>query len=165
MGIAALSMKEFAERHLLVGNKPYATAEQIEALKERLRSYVQQGLVRIQLEQGNISLRLQGWLDSGFYNKASRAIKELLKNTPSTVTLHVEHFPVEQRRHWQRLLHRLRRNGDRIYVSASETLKDILEGAVPVTFQDLVVTFCTVTSRNWALRAAGSTTMAAFGSA
>jgi hypothetical protein len=79
------------------------------------------------MEQGNISLRLQGLVDSAFYAKASRAIKRLMKNTSSTVTLHVEHFQEEQSQHWQRLLHRLRRNGDRIYVSASETLKEALE--------------------------------------
>ena len=125
--IAALSMKEFAERHLLIGAEQSATAVQFEKLRESFRSYVQQGRVRIQMEQGNISLRLQGLVDSAFYAKASRAIKHLMKNTSSTVTLHVEHFQEEQRQHWQRLLHRLRRNGDRIYVSASETLKEALE--------------------------------------
>ncbi len=125
--IAALSMKEFAERHLLIGAEQSATAVQLEKLRESFRSYVQQGRVRIQMEQGNISLRLQGLVDSAFYAKASRAIKHLMKNTSSTVTLHVEHFQEEQRQHWQRLLHRLRRNGDRIYVSASETLKEALE--------------------------------------
>jgi radical SAM superfamily enzyme YgiQ (UPF0313 family) len=125
--IAALSMKEFAERHLLIGAEQSATAAQFEKLRDSFRSYVQQGRVRIQMEQGNISLRLQGLVDQAFYAKASRAIKHLLKHTTSTVTLHVEHFQEEQRQHWKRLLHRLRRNGDRIYVSASETLKETLE--------------------------------------
>jgi len=125
--IAALSMKEFAERHLLIGAEQSATVVQFEKLRQSFRSYVQQGRVRIQMEQGNISLRLQGLVDSAFYAKASRAIRHLLKNTSSTVTLHVEQFQEEQRRPWQRLLHRLRRNGDRIYVSANETLKEVLE--------------------------------------
>ena len=43
------------------------------------------------------------------------------------VTLHVGQFHEEQRRHWQRLLRRLQSNGDRIYISASEKLKDFLE--------------------------------------
>jgi hypothetical protein len=124
---AALSMRDFAERHLFIGRQLPATEDAFEALHRSFRSYVQQGRVRIQMEQGNISLRLQGWVDSAFYAKASRAIKHLLKNSTSTVTLHVEHFQEEQRRHWNRLLRRLRRNGDRIYVSASETLKDVLE--------------------------------------
>ena len=125
--IAALSMKEFAERHLLIGGEESPTADHIERLRRIFRSYVEQGRVRIQMEQGNISLRLQGWVDSAFYAKASRAIKRLLKDTSSTVTLHVDHLQDEQRQHWQRLLRRLRRNGDRIYVSASEKLKDVLE--------------------------------------
>src|SRR6266852_6048284 len=125
--IAALSMKEFAERHLLIGAEQIATAQHFEKLRQSFRSYVQQGRLRIQMEQGNISIRLQGWLDSAFYAKASRAIKRLLKNTPTTVTLHVEHFQEEHRDQWQRLLRRLRRNGDRIYVSTSESLKDVLE--------------------------------------
>ncbi len=125
--IAALSMKEFAERHLLIGAEQIATAQHFEKLRQSFRSYVQQGRLRIQMEQGNISIRLQGWLDSAFYAKASRAIKRLLKNTPTTVTLYVEDFQEAQRRDWRRLLRRLRRNGDRIYVSASEALKDALE--------------------------------------
>ncbi len=127
--IAALSMKEFAERHLLIRkhNAQTATAAHIDKLRNSFRSYVQQGRVRIQMEQGNISLRLQGFVDSAFYRKASRAIHDLLDNTTSTVTLHVEDFHEEQRQHWNRLLHRLRRDGDRIYVSASEKLKDLLE--------------------------------------
>jgi radical SAM superfamily enzyme YgiQ (UPF0313 family) len=125
--IAALSMQEFAQRHLLIGARPSASTAQFEKLRQSFRSYVQQGRVRIQMEHGNISVRLQGLLDSAFYGKASRAIRHVLNNTTSTVTLHVEHFQEEQRQHWQRLLRRLRRNGDRIYVSASETLKDVLE--------------------------------------
>ena len=125
--IAALSMKEFAERHLLIGAGQSASAVHLEKLRKSFGSYVQQGRIRIQMEQGNISLQLQGLLDSAFYAKASRAIKHVLKNTTSTVTLHVEHFQEEQRGQWQRLLRRLRRNGDRIYVSTSEALKDVLE--------------------------------------
>jgi len=127
--IAALSMKEFAERHLLIRKREAtrATAAHIAKLRHRFRSYVQQGRLRIQSEHGNISLRMQGLVDSRFYTKASRAIRHLLKDTTSTVTLHVEDFQEEQRQHWNRLLHRLRADGDRIYVSASEKLKDLLE--------------------------------------
>ena len=125
--IAALSMKEFAERHLLIGDGQSASAVHLEKLRQSFRSYVQQGRIRIQMEQGNISLQLQGLLDSAFYAKASRAIKDLLKHTTSTVTLHVEQFQEEHRGQWQRLLRRLRRNGDRIYVSTTESLKDVLE--------------------------------------
>jgi radical SAM superfamily enzyme YgiQ (UPF0313 family) len=127
--IAALSMKDFAERHLLIRKRDAqnATLAHIEKLRNSFRWYVQQGRVRIQMEQGNISLRLQGLVDSAFYTKASRAIRDLLSNTTSTVTLHVDDFHEEQRRHWNRLLRRLRRDGDRIYVSAGEKLKDLLE--------------------------------------
>jgi radical SAM superfamily enzyme YgiQ (UPF0313 family) len=127
--IAALSMKDFAERHLLIRKREAqnATLAHIEKLRNSFGWYVQQGRVRIQMEQGNISVRLQGLVDSAFYTKASRAIRDLLSNTTSTVTLHVDHFQEEQRRHWNRLLRRLRRDGDRIYVSASATLKDLLE--------------------------------------
>ena len=127
--IAALSMKDFAERHLLIRKRDaqHATVAQMEKLRDSFHSYVQQGRVRIQMEQGNICVRLQGLVDSAFYAKASRAIRDLLSNTTSTVTLHVDHFQEEQRRHWNRLLRRLRRDGDRIYVSTSEKLKDLLE--------------------------------------
>src|SRR6202008_5008996 len=115
--IAALSMKEFAERHLLIRKREVesATAAHLEQLRQRFQTYVQQGRVRIQLEQNNISVKLQGLVDSAFYAKASRAIRELLRNTTSTVTLHVDQFHEKQRRHWKRLMRRLRHDGDRIY--------------------------------------------------
>ena len=127
--IAALSMKEFAERHLLIRKREVqsATAAHIEQLRQRFHDYVQQGRVRIQLEQNNISVKLQGLVDSAFFAQASTAIRDLLRNTSSTVTLHVEHFHEKQRRHWNRLMHRLRHDGDRIYVFRSEKLKDLVE--------------------------------------
>jgi radical SAM superfamily enzyme YgiQ (UPF0313 family) len=131
--IAAISMKEFAQRHLLMGaeSRQSATAVYLESVHHRLRRYVQQGMVQVSFDASNaaphISLRLSGWLDDAFYSKASRALRHLLRNTTSTVTLHVENLQEEQRRNWQRLLRRLRRDGDRIYVSASEKLKDFLE--------------------------------------
>jgi len=75
----------------------------------------------------HVVLRLQGWLDAAFYKKTSRALRDLLENTTSTVTLHVTQFHGEQRRHWRRLLRRLRSNGDRISVATNEALKDLLE--------------------------------------
>ena len=131
--IAALSMKEFAQRHLLVGNEARQGLlhDRFEAIQRRFRKYVQDGLVQISLDSDrptpHVSLRLEGSVDQAFYRKASRALRDLLDNTTSTVTLHVSQFQEEQSQHWQRLLRRLQSNGDRIYISASEKLKDFLE--------------------------------------
>jgi radical SAM superfamily enzyme YgiQ (UPF0313 family) len=131
--IAAISMKEFAERHLLVGKKAGAGAATayFESIRRRLHRYVQDGLLQISFDATkagpHVSLRLKGWLDDAFYSKASRALRHLLRNTTSTVTLHVEQLSEEQRHNWQRLLRRLRRDGDRIHVSASAKLKDLLD--------------------------------------
>jgi hypothetical protein len=92
---------------------------------------VQDGLVQISIDSDrptpHVSLRLEGSVDQAFYRKASGSLRDLLDNTTSTVTLHVSQFHEEQRQHWQRLLRRLHSNGDRIYISASEKLKDFLE--------------------------------------
>jgi radical SAM superfamily enzyme YgiQ (UPF0313 family) len=131
--IAALSMKEFAQRHLLVGNEARQGLlhDRFEAIQRRFRKYVQDGQVQISLDSDrptpHVSLRLEGSVDQAFYRNASRALRDLLDNTTSTVTLHVSQFHEEQRQHWQRLLRRLHSNGDRIYISASEKLKDFLE--------------------------------------
>lgn len=131
--IAAISMKEFAERHLLMGaeSRHVATIAYLESLRHRLRRYVREGLLQISFDASkaapHVSLRLNGWMDNAFYSKASRALRHLLRNTTSTVTLHVEQLQEEQRENWQRFLRRLRRDGDRIYVSASEKLKERLE--------------------------------------
>jgi hypothetical protein len=122
--IAALSMKEFAERQFAHGPDHSATAAHLQTAPVSART--QQGRVRIQMEGKHLA-SAAGLVDQAFFAKASRAIKRLMKNTSSTVTLHVEHFQEEQRQHWQRLLWRLRRSGDRIYVSANETLKEVLD--------------------------------------
>jgi hypothetical protein len=127
--VAALSMKEFAQRHLLLGSEARERMlhARLEAIRRGFRKYTRDGLVQISIEPNHVSLRLEGGVDSAFYRKASRALRGLLDNTTSTVTLHVGQFHEEQRRHWQRLLRRLQSNGDRIYISASEKLKDFLE--------------------------------------
>ncbi len=127
--VAALSMKEFAQRHLLLGSEARERVlhARLEAIRRGFRKYTRDGLVQISIEPNHVSLRLEGGVDSAFYRKASRALRDLLDNTTSTVTLHVGQFHEEQRRHWQRLLRRLHSNGDRIYISASEKLKDFLE--------------------------------------
>ena len=127
--VAALSMKEFAQRHLLLGNeaRDRVLRARLEAIRRGFRKYTRDGLVQISIEPNHVSLRLEGGVDRAFYRKASRTLRDLLDNTTSTVTLHVGQFHEEQRRHWQRLLRRLQSNGDRIYISASEKLKDFLE--------------------------------------
>jgi radical SAM superfamily enzyme YgiQ (UPF0313 family) len=127
--VAALSMKEFAQRHLLLGSeaRERVLRARLEAIRRGFRKYTKDGLVQISIEPNHVSLRMEGWVDRAFYRKASRALRDLLDNTTSTVTLHVGQFHEEQRRHWQRLLRRLQSNGDRIYISASEKLKDFLE--------------------------------------
>jgi len=127
--VAALSMKEFAQRHLLLGNeaRDRVLRARLEAIRRGFRKYTRDGLVQISIEPNHVSLRLEGGVDRAFYRKASRTLRDLLDNTTSTVTLHVGQFHEEQRRHWQRLLRRLQSNGDRIYISASEKFKDFLE--------------------------------------
>src|SRR5207245_527213 len=62
--IAAISMKEFAQRHLLVGNEARQGMLQsrFEAIRHRFRKYVQDGLVQISIDSDrptpNVSLRL-----------------------------------------------------------------------------------------------------------
>ena len=127
--VAALSMKEFAERHLLIRSdaRERILHDRLEAVRRGFRKYVQEGLVQVSIEPNHVSVRMEGGVDRAFYRKATRALSDLLDNTTSTVTLHVGQFHEEQRRHWKRLLRRLQSNGDRIYISASEKIKDFLE--------------------------------------
>jgi radical SAM superfamily enzyme YgiQ (UPF0313 family) len=127
--VAALSMKEFAERHLLIRSEARERIlhDRLEAVRRGFRKYVQDGLVQVSIEPNHVSLRLEGGVDRAFYRQASRALRDLLDNTTSTVTLHVGQFHEEQLRHWKRLLRGLQSNGDRIYISASEKIKDFLE--------------------------------------
>jgi len=82
--------------------------------------------VELNLEQGlvpHLQIKLKGTLGRAFFTRFARRLPRLLHRTRARVTLIIEDAQQQQLRHLQRMLARLARYGDRIYISAAEPLR------------------------------------------
>ncbi len=128
--IAALSMRDFVERHFrgVPATDSAAAARWFVALQRAVgRQLARAGAaVELNLEQGlapHLQIRLKGALGRAFFSRFARRLPRLLRRTQARVTLVVEEAQQQQLRHLQRMLARLTRYGDRIYISVAEPLR------------------------------------------
>lgn len=128
--IAALSMRDFVERHFReVPATETATATRwFHALQRAVgRQLARAGAaIELNLEQGpvpHLQIKLKGTLGRAFFTRCARRLPRLLHRTQARVTLIIEEAQQHQLRHLQRMLARLARYGDRIYISAAEPLR------------------------------------------
>lgn len=128
--IAALSMRDFVERHFR--GAPAVDGAAATRWFVALQRAVGQQLARagaaveLKLEQGlapHLQIRLRGSLGRAFFSRFSRRLPRLLRRTQARVTLIVEEAQQQQLPHLQRMLARLARHGDRIYISVAEPLR------------------------------------------
>jgi radical SAM superfamily enzyme YgiQ (UPF0313 family) len=127
--IIGLSMADFARRRL---EAPAATgvAERcVAAVRAAIAGYVEAGRARLDVITApapSVSLSLHGLLDRRFFVRAARSLERLLAHTPTTVTLRIEALRETEGRHLERLLHRLRRYGDRVSVDLDERVRAVV---------------------------------------
>jgi hypothetical protein len=74
-----------------------------------------------------LTLRLRGALDGGFYRQAAKQLERVLRRSTSSVTLHIEDFQEKHRPQFQQLLQRLSRYGDRIRITVDRKVRDLVE--------------------------------------
>ncbi|MGC2518344.1 MAG: hypothetical protein WA373_04470, partial [Burkholderiales bacterium] len=67
-----------------------------------------------------LSIRIRGWVDRDFFRRVGRPLERLLRNSPSTLNLHIEEMRESALPDLQRLLQRLRRHGDRVFIFIGE---------------------------------------------
>jgi hypothetical protein len=113
--ISGLSMRHYAERFVFEADSQVAAR-----IVTRLRKLVPD----VSFELPNLSVTLRGAADSPTLRRAARQLRRLLRKTESTVTLHIESCDAAA---VERLLRRLARHGDRIFVSIGETLRGIVD--------------------------------------
>ena len=131
--IAALAMRDYVDRHfgqVRPGDAAFASAW-IAALQRRLRRHIEAGAASVELElraesAPHCRLRLFAGLDSAFFACSSRALSRLLTRTRASITLVVEEIDSGEVRQFQRLLRRLARHGDRVYIRVSERLRRLV---------------------------------------
>ena len=66
-------------------------------------------------------------VDRRFFRRSARHLESVLRDTASSVTLHIDHLHETQLRHLERLLRRLSRYGDRVRITVPERLRDLVQ--------------------------------------
>ncbi|HEX9692613.1 MAG TPA: radical SAM protein [Gemmatimonadales bacterium] len=129
--IVGLSMRDYVERHYgtQVGELGTVARHRMARIERAFRRYVQGGALEVSIVDAkdavsNLSLSLRGWLDRRFYRRAGSHLEKVLTRTTASITLRVEVLHETHQRHLRRLLKRLARYGDRVYVAVHDELKD-----------------------------------------
>lgn len=128
--IAALSMRDFVDRHFRgtpAADRDAATRWFVALQRAVGRQLARAGAaIELRLEHGMAPLlliRLKGVLGRAFFARCTHRLPQLMRRTQARVTLVVEEAPQKQLLHLQRMLSRLARYGDRIYISVAEPLR------------------------------------------
>ena len=128
--IVGLSIRDYIDRHLQPVGEParHAAREYLRRLERAFARYRRTGALEVSLAEardaaGNLSLHLKGWLDRRFFVRAARHLEGALHDTSACVTLQVDRLHETQVRHWERLLRRLSRYGDRVEIILSDALR------------------------------------------
>ncbi len=128
--IAALSMREFAERRLTVEQAEASSVERrVDFVRSAIGGYVAAGDVTLNLQQTSapdLAVCLKGRLDGSFFKRAAPGLERLLKHTRASVTLRVDAFQAHQLAPFQELLRRLARYGDRVHIVVDERLRALV---------------------------------------
>jgi len=124
--IIGLSMADFARRRLEAPSETGVAERRVASVRAAVASYVEAGRAGFDVVTApvsSVSLSLHGLLDRRFFSRAARSLERLLKHTPTTVTLRIGALGESESQHLERLLHRLRRYGDRVSVDLDERLR------------------------------------------
>jgi hypothetical protein len=132
--IVGLSMRDFVERHYSdrIGELRIVASRRMKRIERSFRRYVQRGTLEVSLVEAkdsvsNLSFSMRGWLDRRFFRRAGHHLEKVLEQTTASITLRIEALHETHRGHLRRLLKRLNRYGDRVYIAVHDELKDIVD--------------------------------------
>jgi radical SAM superfamily enzyme YgiQ (UPF0313 family) len=128
--IVGLSMQDFARNHLAGPSlAPLRLEHRVASLRSAIGRYLAQGGVTLSFRQAEIpdlSISFDGLLDGRMVRRATPHLRRLLKDSRARLTLRIERLEAEQIKQFERLLRRLRRYGDRIFIVADRNLGRLL---------------------------------------
>ncbi len=132
--IVGLSMRDYVERNFgeRIDELRAVARRRTERIERAFRRYVRRGALEVSLVEtkdaaSNLSVSMRGWLDRRFFKRASRHFEKVLEHNTASITLRIEALNDAHRRHLRRLLKRLARYGDRVYIAVHDELKDIID--------------------------------------
>ncbi len=127
--VIGIAMRDYVDRHFVQEfDKANNLADKYRGIiEEAFQRYLHGGVLEVSLKQvknaaANLSISIKGFLDHDFFVRAANHLEEILENTTSSVTLHIEEFSEPQLEHLDHMLRRLSRYGDRVYISVHEKL-------------------------------------------
>jgi radical SAM superfamily enzyme YgiQ (UPF0313 family) len=130
--IAALSMRDFAERRLDTSeDTPEACETAVRALTATLRPYLDQGATTVHARAAHapeLSICVRGPVDAAFFRRAEPHLASFLKHRRASLNLRIDAPIAEHSRPMQALLRRIERYGDRVSIA----LSDYSRAAVPI---------------------------------
>jgi hypothetical protein len=127
--IIGLSMADFARRRLEAPAATPVADRCLASVRAAMARYIEAGRAGLHIAPApapSVSVSLHGLVDQRFFVRAARSLERLLKHTPATVTLRIEALREAETRHLERLLHRLRRYGDRVSIDLDERLRSVV---------------------------------------
>jgi radical SAM superfamily enzyme YgiQ (UPF0313 family) len=130
--IAGLAMRDYVERRLAPQGKGHEALQAnrcFVATRAAITRYLRDGRAALTMSGSgapHVSLALRAALDRRFFRRASLHLERLLAETSSTLTLRIETLRERERAHFQALLRRLARYGDRVSIVIDEKLRPML---------------------------------------
>ncbi len=132
--IVGLSMRDYVERHFgeRIDGLRTVARHRMERIERSFRHYLQRGTLEVSLEEAkdavsNLSFSMRGWLDRRFFRRAGHHLEKVLEQTTASITLRIEALHDTHTRHLRRLLKRLTRYGDRVYIAVHDELKGVID--------------------------------------
>ena len=125
-------MRDYVERRLAPETERREALEVnrcFAATRAAITSYLRDGRATLTLGGStapHVSLAFGTALDRRFFRRAALHLERLLAETSSTLTLRIETLRERERAHFQTLLRRLARYGDRVSIVIDEKLRPML---------------------------------------
>ncbi|MFQ5677188.1 MAG: DUF4070 domain-containing protein, partial [bacterium] len=132
--ITGLSMRDYVDRHFVlefdkVNQLTYNYLKQIEQLFQR---YLNLGALEVSLNHiknkaAELTISMKIGVDQKFFVRVAHHLEQILKNTTSSITLHIEELHEAQHQNLNNLLKKLSRYGDRVTIAMSAKLRGLIE--------------------------------------
>ncbi|MFQ5602275.1 MAG: radical SAM protein [bacterium] len=132
--IVGLAMRDYVDRHFVQEFEKvnHLAHNYLKIIESTFQRYVKHGALEVSFSQvknkaADLSFSLKGWLDREFFVRVTRHIEQVLEDTASSITLHIDELHETQLKHLNRLLKKLSQHGDRIYIRVHEKVRHIVE--------------------------------------
>lgn len=131
--IYGMTMRDYFDRHFieLTEESEQMAPSYLQPIEKAFSRYLSLGALEVSLHQvkntaANLSISFKGKLGHDFFEPIASHLEKVLENTTSSVTLHIDEFHESQLKHFNKLLKRLSRYGDRVNIRVHEKLRNMV---------------------------------------